>query len=92
MGHGQAVKLGKDNAQEYKTALGIKSFIIYTVVYVVFVTINVMNPGLMEMTVFAGLNLAVVYGFALIIFALVIAVIYNHLCTKAENRLNGEDA
>jgi len=88
MGHGPAVKLGKDNAQEYKTGLGIKMFIVYTSIYVVFVAINVLNPAIMENTVFSGLNLAVVYGFGLIIFALVLAVIYNNLCTKAENEMN----
>lgn len=92
MGHGPAVKLGKDNAQEYKTALGIKMFFVYTIVYIIFVAINVMNPTAMESIVFAGLNLAVVYGFGLIIFALVLAMIYNHFCTKAEDRMNKEDS
>ena len=92
MGHGPAVKLGKDNAQDYKTALGIKAFFVYTIVYVIFVAINVLNPSLMEKTIFAGLNLAVVYGFGLIIFALIVAIIYNYLCTKAEERLNKGDA
>jgi uncharacterized membrane protein (DUF485 family) len=92
MGHGPAVKLGKDNAQDYKTALGIKMFIVYTLVYIIFVAINVMSPASMENTVFAGLNLAVVYGFGLIAFALVLAIVYNHFCTKAEDRLNKEDA
>jgi len=92
MGHGPAVKLGKDNAQDYKTALGIKMFVVYTVVYAIFVSINVMSPASMEKTVFAGLNLAVVYGFGLITFALVLAMVYNYFCTKAEERLNREEA
>lgn len=91
MGHGPAVKLGKDNAQDYKTALGIKMFFVYTAVYVIFVAINIMSPSSMENIVFAGLNLAIVFGIGLIAFALVLAVIYNHFCTQAENRLNKED-
>lgn len=87
MGHGPAVKLGKDNAAAYKTRLGISMFIFYTLIYCGFVAINAVNPTLFEMTV-GGLNLAVVYGIGLIVFAFILALIYNSLCTKAELRLN----
>lgn len=87
MGHGPAVKLGKDYASGYKTKLGIAMFIVYTLVYAVFVAINATNPALMEETVM-GQTLAVVYGFGLIILAFVMAIVYNHFCTGAENRLN----
>ena len=40
MGHGPAVKLGKDNAASYKTRLGIWMFIVYTLTYLGFVVIN----------------------------------------------------
>jgi hypothetical protein len=33
MGHGPAVKLGKDYASSYKTKLGIRMFIAYTIVW-----------------------------------------------------------
>ena len=42
----------------------------------------------MGIIVFFGLNLAVVYGFGLIVLAIVMGVIYNHVCTGYENRLN----
>ncbi len=87
MGHGPAVKLGKDNASGYKTRLGIIMFVIYTITYAVFVAINTIRPSLMQ-TVVLGQTLAVVYGFGLIVFALVLAVIYNHFCNAAEARLN----
>ena len=87
MGHGPAVKLGKDNAAEYKTRLGISMFILYTLFYAGFVAINTVKPTLFEMT-FGGLNLAVIYGMGLIVFAFILALIYNSLCTKAELRLN----
>jgi len=35
-----------------------------------------------------GQTLAVVYGFALIVLALVMAIIYNAMCNAAEARLN----
>jgi uncharacterized membrane protein (DUF485 family) len=87
MGHGPAVKLGKDNAAGYKTRLGIWMFIFYTLCYGSFVAINSVKPTLFEMTI-GGLNLAVVYGIGLIVFAFILALIYNSLCTKAELRLN----
>lgn len=87
MGHGPAVKLGKDNASSYKTKLGVSMFIVYTLVYAIFVVINATNPKAMEATVM-GQTAAVMWGFGLIGFALVLAVIYNHLCTKAEEKLN----
>ena len=87
MGHGPAVKLGKDNAAEYKTKLGVKMFIAYTIIYAIFVAINVNSPTSMESNVM-GTTLAVTYGFGLIIVAIIQALVYNHLCTKAENEMN----
>ena len=87
MGHGPAVKLGKDNAARYKTRLGITMFIVYTLTYFGFVVINAVNPALME-KVYFGQTLAVLYGFFLIIFAFVLAIIYNRFCTAAEARMN----
>ena len=44
----------------------------------------------MEKELFGGLNLAIVYGFGLIIFAIVLGLIYNYVCTKKEVELNTE--
>ncbi len=41
----------------------------------------------MEKTVLFGLNLAVTYGFGLILLAIVMGLAYNHFCTKKENEL-----
>ena len=87
MGHGPAVKLGKDNAAAYKTRLGVSMFIVYTIVYAIFVGINATNPKAME-NIVMGQTAAVLWGFGLIAFALILAVIYNHLCTKAEAKFN----
>lgn len=88
-GHGPAVKLGKDRASGYKGALGIKLFLIYTIIYATFVAINVYDATLMEILI-GGQNLAVVYGFGLIIVALIMALFYNYFCNKAEKRLNSQ--
>ncbi len=87
MGHGPAVKLGKDNASAYKTKLGIKMFIGYTLVYAIFVAVNATNPKAMQ-TIVLGQTAAVIWGFGLIALALIMAVIYNHFCTRAEVRMN----
>ena len=50
-------------------------FTLYAVIYAGFVVVNLVRPGLMEKAVIAGLNLAVVYGFGLIIFALILALV-----------------
>jgi len=86
--HGPAVSSGKDYAIAYKMRLGVWMFLLYALVYAGFVIINVMSPVKMEMPVFLGLNLAVVYGFGLIIFALILALIYNSLCTRKELAMN----
>ena len=87
MGHGPAVKLGRDDASSYKTKLGVKMFLVYTIVYATFVGINAINPKMMETIVF-GQTAAVIWGFCLIVLALVMAIVYNRLCTKAEERMN----
>ncbi len=88
MFHGPAAKVGKDPASGFKTRLGIWMFLAYSIVYALFVVVSVTDISLMEMEVFTGVNLAVFYGFGLIIVALIQALIYNHLCTKKERELN----
>jgi uncharacterized membrane protein (DUF485 family) len=90
MGHGPAVKLGKDNASGYKSRIGVSMFIVYSLIYAGFVVIATNKPALFDIVFFGGLNVAVLYGLFLIIFAFVLAFVYNRLCTKAENRLNQE--
>ena len=77
-----------DNAIKYKTKIGVRMFLCYGIVYAGFVVINIWKPLLMEKIIFSGLNLATVYGFGLIIFALVLALIYNAMCTKKEKIVN----
>jgi uncharacterized membrane protein (DUF485 family) len=87
-GHGPSTDWGEDKATAYKERLGIYLFIVYCVVYGVFVALNTISPKLMGMIIFSGLNLAVVYGMGLIILAIVMGIIYNNMCTKAEDLMN----
>lgn len=87
MFHEPAVKAEDDPASGYKTRLGVWMFLIYSAVYAGFVLINVLFPAWMGVIVALGLNLAMVYGFGLIVFALVLALIYNALCSAREKAL-----
>jgi uncharacterized membrane protein (DUF485 family) len=83
--HEPATPAGKDPAGPYKIRLGIWMFLFYSLFYASFVAINLINPLAMATIVFAGLNLATVYGFALIIVALIEALIYDWLCRRKED-------
>jgi len=94
--HEPAAPSGKDPASEYKKRLGVWMFIVYSVIYAGFVLINVISPMTMDIIVLLGLNLAVVYGFGLIVLALILALVYNYLCGAkeaelAEKRNGGEE-
>ncbi len=86
--HQPAAPVGTDLAQHYKMRLGVWMVIAYSLFYAGFVAINLLRPLLMEKTVFAGLNLATVYGFALIVIALLQALVYDAMCRAQERKLD----
>jgi uncharacterized membrane protein (DUF485 family) len=92
--HEPAQQTREDHASPYKTRVGVLMFLAYALIYVGFIAINVIDPPLMETIVFAGLNLAIVYGFGLIVLAIILAIIFNALCVTKELELNadGKDA
>ena len=75
---------GTDPALKYRTRIGDLFFFLYALVYVIFVFINLVSPLMMETVVLFGMNLAVTYGIGLIIFAILLALIYNRMCAKKE--------
>jgi uncharacterized membrane protein (DUF485 family) len=87
MEHGSSTEWGTDHAAAYKSRLGIRLFFFYTLVYFGFVVLNTVSPETMGLPV-GGLNLAIVYGFGLILFALLLAFVYNAQCSRAEERLD----
>ena len=89
--HEPAAKTGEDPASSYKMRLGVKMFTIYAITYAGFVAINIIKPILMEKIIILGLNLATVYGFGLIFFAMFMALIYNVMCTKAEAAMKDQE-
>ncbi len=62
-----------------KQRIGLALFAIYLVVYGGFVLLNAFAPDVMKLEPIAGVNLAVVYGFGLILSAFVLAVVYGFI-------------
>lgn len=89
--HEPAADHGEDHASGYKSRLGIAMFLVYALIYAGFVFINLHDPEIMETVMPGGVNLAVAYGFGLIIFALILALIYNAMCNRKEAERNGAE-
>ena len=67
--------------------IGLVLFGIYLVLYGGFVLLNAFSPETMEKTPMAGVNLAILYGFGLIIAALVLALLYGWLCKSDDSEV-----
>jgi uncharacterized membrane protein (DUF485 family) len=72
--------------------LGLVLFAIYLLLYGGFVLLAAFAPKFMEQTPFAGVNLAVWYGFGLIVAALVLALLYGCICRTNAPREEGGQA
>jgi uncharacterized membrane protein (DUF485 family) len=65
-----------------RAKIGLLLFFIYLAFYVGYMLLNVLDPALMEKTFTGGVNLAILYGFALIVAALLLALVYAWLCRE----------
>jgi uncharacterized membrane protein (DUF485 family) len=82
--HGPATEWKEDRSEDYKSRLGLIMFAIYLVIYLVFILISVISPKTLGMDI-GSLNLAIVYGFGLIIIAIIQAILYNLMCSRHEH-------
>ena len=73
--------------QSRAARIGLVLFAVYLLLYGGFVGINAFDPEAMEATPLEGVNLAILYGFGLIIAAFALALLYGWLC-----RGTGSDA
>lgn len=71
--------------------LGLVLFVIYLLFYGGFVLLNAFKADWMETIVLAGLNLAIVYGFALILVAIGMALIYGLFGNASSETQSGAD-
>lgn len=88
--HEPAAPSGHDPAASFKMRLGAWMFVAYSLFYAAFVAVNLWKPQAMEARILLGMNLATVYGFALIVVALIQALLYSALCAARERRLAGQ--
>ena len=66
--------------------IGYVLFLVYLLFYGGFVLLNAFSPETMEATPIAGINVAILYGFGLIIAAFVLALIYGFLSGPSEGQ------
>jgi uncharacterized membrane protein (DUF485 family) len=83
MAHGPATEWKKEKSEDYKTRLGLIMFAIYVPIYLGFVFYCVFDPQGVGTGIWK-LNVAIVYGFALIIIAIIQALVYNAICSRKE--------
>lgn len=67
--------------------IGLVLFAVYLLLYGGFVFLNAFAADVMETTPIAGVNLAILYGFGLIVAALVLALIYGVLCNPTADEI-----
>ena len=70
--------------QKRNARYGLWLFAIYLAFYGGFVLLAAFAPRAMERLPLAGVNLAIWYGFGLIVLALVLALFYGWLCRHSE--------
>jgi uncharacterized membrane protein (DUF485 family) len=83
MSHDPPTESIKEKSESFKRKLGLIMFAAYTTFYFVFVFLCVFSPSLVA-TKIGGLNLAITYGFALIAVAIILAIVYNIICSRKE--------
>lgn len=62
--------------------IGLVLFVLYAACYAAFVFVSAFAPDWMDVKPFAGLNLAILSGFGLIVLALVLALIYGVMADR----------
>jgi uncharacterized membrane protein (DUF485 family) len=67
-------------SRRHNARLGVVLFLVYLAIYAMFVYLSAFRLDLMGKPVLGGVNLAVVYGFALIGGAFALAIVYMILC------------
>ena len=78
--------------QTRNSRIGLVLFGIYLLLYGGFVFLNAFSPESMEAIPLAGVNLAIVFGFGLILVAFVLALVYGFLCRTTEEQAETKEA
>ncbi len=78
--------LAERRMRSRNSRIGLVLFLLYLLLYGGFVLLNTFSPQTMEAKPFAGVNVAILYGFGLIISAFVLALIYGVFCGPSEGQ------
>ena len=70
---------------------GMSLFGVYLTLYAGFMGLSAFAPGFMAREMLGGVNLAILYGMALIAAAVVLAFLYMGLCRRISDRHASED-
>ncbi len=76
--------------QSRNARIGFVLFGFYLLLYGGFVLLNAFSPETMELMPVAGVNLAILYGFGLIVAAFVLALIYGFVCRTSQDERPAE--
>jgi uncharacterized membrane protein (DUF485 family) len=68
----------------HNTRMGLVLFAVYVTSYGGFMALSAFWPHVMSRPFLGGVNIAVVYGFTLIVLALALALLYMKLCRVAK--------
>ena len=91
MAHGPATEWKEDKSEGYKAKLGFFMIAVFAIVYAIFILICVISPKTMANTV-GSLNVAVAYGFGIIVLAIIQALVYNYFCSRKEREYDEIDS
>jgi uncharacterized membrane protein (DUF485 family) len=72
--------MSDNHAERHATRWGLVLFLVYLLLYGGFVYLNAFRSDVMARPSLGGINLATIYGFGLIVAALLLALIYMLLC------------
>lgn len=76
--------------QTHNARVGFVLFLVYLLLYGGFVFLNAFAADVMEWTPVAGVNLAILYGFGLILAAFLLAILYGRLCKPERSGEEGQ--
>ena len=79
---GEPPRHRSQNAWDFNARIGLVLFSIYLALYGGFIYLSAFKRELMARPSVGGANLAIVYGFGLIVAAFVLAVLYMFLCKR----------
>jgi uncharacterized membrane protein (DUF485 family) len=80
--HSPAPSTQEPNGDGKSTRYGYALFLVYLTAYGAYVLTNAFAPSLTAKIAWQGVNLAILSGLSLILFAFALAVVYEWLCRR----------